>query len=246
MQKNILKNTNFGFVNLNIILFFTIFLSLYFTISIAISLSEKKDSVRTICYESSIELQSHALTAHRKLFNLNSVSTGLRISIQTTQASIAAATAALQFELIPPLERMLDTLYKSQKVLDKTQKTLIQTTINYIKLKQAETVFKMNKSSQTQNNTWAFLLDSFSNARINNKIDIPVQPDSIGGIGPNYEWKPNAEELLTVSYIWSSFFKTNERYQHYLNWGNKYSFICGIKPQLKGKEWELKTIVDKF
>lgn len=243
-MKNLNINTK-GFINLNTLFILPVFIILYLTGTFAIALSQTKDIAQTQCLTIAAETQGDVLTTVRKLFYLNKASTALRMSITATNVSIAAAAVALQFHLLPPLRNTLKTLEALQKTLDTTQKAIIMVAKAQLYAGHMKLVFSVNKQMYEQHQTWAKFIQLMAFIRPTNQPALAIQPDSKGGVAPNYEWQKDAERLQTLSYSWMLFFTTVEKFQNYLNWTNRIKVDCAVSPVVTGEEWELKISTGK-
>jgi len=239
-------NSKKGFVSLQFSLFLVIFLSLYSTLAITYALFEMKDTNRKTCIQETYETESYVLKMTRALFNLNPVSTLLRIQIKSIQAALAIAIATGNEPAALALEKSLNLLYKSQKTLDNKQKILISTVKNYIRLKQAQIKAQVYNQSKDKSQLWNFILQSTVHFTTKTQINYPVQADPIGGVAPNYEWATDAEKSLTMAYNWNLFFSSNSHFQSLLTWSNSFSMTCGSTAQLRSSKWSIKIIADKF
>ncbi len=242
--KNFKKNSD-GFISLFFLNFLGIIILLYFILTLTIAISNSKDKLRTECVQESYAFQKSILQSTRQLFNLNKVSTALRISINVTKAAIAVNLATMNLPAIPPLERTLQQLYQSQKNLDQIQKMIIKKIEIEIQLKPTLLTSKMYVHNYQNSKFLSSIIHFLFQIKILNTPQLPIQPDSGGGIGPNYEWKPQAEGLLTLSYIWKMHFMSRNQFQTFINTSNNISIKCGAKPNLGEKKWSIEIIADK-
>ena len=238
------KNSD-GFISLSFVFVLMTFLSLYITATFSIALSQHRDYVRSTCVNEATEIQSSALKNIRGLFALNPVSTTLRYNIKTTKVALALAVATMNFEAVPPLERQLNTLYEAQKNLDGAQQTLITKAKAELMTKHIALIEKLNRGQQEINTPWRFMLSISSYFTPRFTPILAIRPDSEGGVGPNYEWQPEAEKKQTLAYSWNMYFATNESYQRFFTWINVLTIQCSVAPSLGDRQWQLTINADK-
>lgn len=243
-MKNFANNTS-GFVNLTFVFVLMIFLSLYLTATFAIALSQQRDYVRTTCIHEATNDQIAHLQNARALFALNSQSTTLRSSIATTKVALAVALMTGRLEAIPPLQKMLNGLYKAQNTLDGVQKTIISKARIELQAKHLALISKIISGQLETASSWRYMITMSSYFVSRSSPSFAIRPDPEGGVGPNYEWAENAETKLKLAYGWNMFFKTSEQYQGFLTWINVLSLQCSVSADLRGEKWILKINADK-
>lgn len=241
----IFANSSKGFVSLTFAFILMSFVSLYLTGAFAIALSQQRDYVRSTCVQEATKTQISTLENVRALFEFNTTSTTIRSGIKTTKAAIAIAVIALQFEAIPPLQKALDILYKSQKILDGAQKVILNKARIELLAKHYALIAKINSGQRETAHPWRSMISMWSTFIPRTTPTLAIRPDSEGGVGPNYEWLENAESEQNLAYSWNMYFKTSEQYQRFFTWMNVLNLQCSVAPDLRGKKWGLKISADK-
>lgn len=243
-MKNSIKNSK-AFTSLTFVTVLMSFMTLYFTAAFAIAISQQRDYVRTVCVQEATENQSQALTTVRYLFQLNMASSALRWGIKINKIAILAATVALQFHLIPPMERILKALKYAQQGLDKIQKAIILKAKVELQIRHYAMIIKINRGLLDKGSNWNKMLTMMGLFVPTQFPELAIRPDSKGGIAPNYEWQDEAEQKQTLAYSWNMFFKTRDDYQTMVKWMNIFSLQCSVAPNLKEDEWKLTINADK-
>ncbi len=245
MKVSLIKNTK-GFSQFILLKILMIFMTCYFVLIISVGLLSVKANIRKICFEETYSVQSEILKNTRQLFNLNKISTALRVSIKATKAAIAVNLAAFNFPAIPPLQQQLQTLEIAQTNLDTSQKIIITKNEMMMKANQLNMYKKISDKVNLEQQRWSFLFELFLNYIPKINFQYPIKPDLEGGVGPNYEWEINAEQKLTLVHFWHFNYMTNNYFQTLFKVQDQFQLTCGFKPNLKGELWDLQIITDKF
>lgn len=236
-----------GYITLQFTFIISVFLILFATISIAIAITKSKDIARTTCITEAVKTQSQALQYTRVLFSLNKPATFLRWTIRITSAAMVLATVTGQLQFLPALRTTLNLAKQSQKHLDKAQKILINLIKWQMKSNHYQTLYKMNKSSYENSKIWDTIVHINSFAKSDHTPSLAIRANSKSGTAPNYEWLPQAEKIMTVSYSWRMFFRSNNSFQNFIPWMNVLSTKCAVAPNLtEADKWTLTINVDKF
>lgn len=243
-NKNTNKHTH-GFVSLSCIFVIAILIGLYFTVSFSIGISEARNLAQSQCVQQASETQGQVLKTLRELFNLNPLSTALRLQIQSLQAQIVAATLAQNYAALPGLSAQLTEARNEQLELNQIQKSLIFMAQSKLQSGHIKLLTSLNKNLLDQNQRWKDALSLVTSFVAQREPKVAIRPDSQSGIAPNYEWQTEAEQIQAMSYSWSLYFTTQERVQRYLSWTNKINLSCLVAPQVKGEQWQLKINVGK-
>lgn len=240
----IVRNTK-GFIHFSVLAVLPILMAFYLTAALAVALSQQYDLARTKCVQKAYSLQEKILLSARKLFNLNKTSTVLRKSITATEAALLVAKASGQVQAIAPLEAQLTHLKLAQKSLDQVQKLLIYKMQTVLITGHVHNITSLNQQAHNLKKSWHKIITSAVTFKPQSQPRLAIQPDSIGGIGPNYEWHPKAYDLQELAYNWNMFFQTNNSFQTLLSWTKAFKMNCSTSPDVKDQLWTVKINVDK-
>lgn len=238
------KNEN-GFVSFIFIWLILILLLVGYSYSAIHHQIILKGTYRKICLVEFKNIENMIVQYEKKLFSLNKFSTFLRLQITLTKTALAAATVSLNAPLVMQLTQQLNQLYQQQKMLDLTQKTLIQTANTKANLSLNLTRQKFQNQTRALNRTWSWLLTSTHQWEMTRVIALPVQPDPVGGLAPNYELKTNYQDLQKLELSWQIMNRYKKSTQSLLPFSYSQQVNCSLTAKERNQKWSVVLTKDK-
>lgn len=207
---------------------------------------KQKDQFRKVCYFDLVDIQKNMVASEKQLFLLNPESTALRIRLNILYIELAAATAAQNYPLAAKLTLDIEQTIGLQKKLDTLQKIIIQKANYSTKLQLIKLNTELARAYELEKRIWTSLVQE--NRRFYLKMNpvIAVQPDSMGGLAPNYELKANYQRLQELELSLQYQFTNRNETQSVLKTKQSFQFSCSISFIKKDHEWNLKINQDKL
>ena len=206
--------------------------------------AQMKTQFRSTCTTETIDLQKTIISYEKKLFWLNPVSTTLRLDLIAAKVELGIALASDNATAAAKALEKIEEIKEKQNQLDKAQKALIQAANLYIKTKNAQIIYQLNKNGYDTNKNPSALLTSFFVVRPTNSPWLAVKPDK-DEIAPNYELVDDYKDRQMVAYKWQLFFFTKADAQNILETRNSFQLECGATADKDEDTWSVEIKKDK-
>lgn len=198
---------------------------------------------RTVALKESIDLQKKIIEAEQALFDLNSYSTFLSVSLDINRALLVFSVLA------PPemaeIEKIIQELEEAQQTLDKTQKGIIKATNALIKVEKARILYKLNKDGYDQRQQWSYFLNALCYVTFEGDTVMAVEPDDPSEVAPNYGLTKNYKQQQMVAFKWHLLFSTKDEAQRFLDTTNNFELSVGATAN-KGETWSVEIKKDRY
>lgn len=221
--------------------FFVIVFSFLFLSFVA----QAKMQFHSVALQESIDLQKKIIKAEKMLFDMNLLSTTLRLKLAADATLLSLASIAMDLPEMIRLGAEIAQTIKKQKQLDKVQKTLINTTNAFIKIKVAQLTYQLNSNAYSFEKNWSHFLTAFFAITPTNIPTMAVQADTSAGWGPNYGLTKNYKQQQMVAFKWHLFFFTKDDAQKFLDTKNYFELSAGATAN-KGDTWSVEIKKDKY
>lgn len=216
---------------------------IYGTFALTGYLIQIKSRVRSTCILQSIELQKEMIGFEKKLFQLNPLSTTLRLRLIAAEAQLL--TSAGNPVAIAAALAQIASIREQQQVLDGIQKTIIKTAHFKSQLATAAMLLKIQMHLQEMGSIWQFYLTSFSAMYVSHAAQVAVEPD-FEDLAPNYGLTSDYKTAQKLVLTWQHSYRTKQAPQRIIDSANQFEFTCGAGPNKKGNQWSVEINAGKF
>lgn len=233
-----------GFFSIHFLFFLTLISTTLIAYSFIFYTQKQKDLFRKICYYDLAKTQKQLVQYEKQLFLLNPLSTALRLRLKILYVQLAAALAAQNALLVEKTKYEIEKVISQQKKLDQFQKALIQQAQLHIKIQIELLQLQIQKSNHQEKLIWKYWVRENRNYHLKKNVIFAVEPDSIGGLAPNYELHNNYKALQELRLSLQLKF-SNEHNQNLLPTQKEYDFLCSISFSQQRNQWTLEINQDR-
>lgn len=201
----------------------------------------QKDYQRKICLIEFKEIQTSIVKSEESIFRLNSLSSLLRLRMTQLKMALAAAIAVSNYPVVAQINLQIAETYQKQVSLDQLQRSLMLRSQFQILQRISNLNQKIQSQLRKQTPVWNLLLYQSTSFSLKPIYSLPIQPDSIGGIAPNYELKPNYKQLQMLALNWNQSIQTKLGIKS----SSKDYSQCSLTAKKEGSFWTIEINPDK-
>lgn len=235
-----------GFVSILFMLFVIPLIALAATHALISYTSASKDLYRRQCIQWGLKAQYRLSDITDDIFKLNPLSSQLRFKLKTLQTALFAAISSGNSVLAAQLQIQIQQVQTQQLQLDQLQKQKIgQADLEISQLKQ-NYLFETKMALQKFDHSWALLLMTENNFSILKSPYLGVQPDSIGGLAPNYELSAIYKQQRIMAFEWQNRHQLWKKSNNGPSQKQSLRIICEITAVYENRKWIYQTRLDNL
>lgn len=235
-----------GFTSIIFLFFLSLTVFLVFSYAFISYVQKQKGIFKKFCYGDLAQIQKETVQYEKNLFRLNPLSSFYRTYLIALKANYAAAIASQNYPLASQLHLEIIETERKQEQLDVTQKKIISSA--QLNLKSNLNTLKYNIESRTvlESFIWLHILKQTQNYELSQNAIIAVQPDSIGGIAPNYELQNQYNQKQQLRLNLQISFKNKDDIKTIISTEQSFENNCNISFEKRDEEWFLKINQGKY
>ncbi len=203
--------------------------------------SASKDLYRSQCIQWGLKAQYRLSDITDDILKLNPLSTQLRLQLKILKASLIAAISSGNAALIAQIQSQIQQVQWQQQQLDLQQKQMMSQAELEISWLGHNYLRETKMALQKFDSSWVMLLMIQNHFRILRYPQLGLQPDSIGGLAPNYELSAQYRQQRIMAFEWQNKHQLWKKSDNLPNKKQSLRILCEISAAYENQRWVYKT-----